>query len=177
MLIREMTYADISQVVEMEKQCFSDPWSEKSFEDSVAREDTIFLVCEEVPFEQADKPSQDVNNLTGTRISLKKEKEAQITGYIGLYISFDECNITNVAVSLEYRKKGYGEALVTTAQKLAKDKNVEKMFLEVRVSNHPAISLYEKLGFEKIGIRKNFYEYPREDAYIMSCDLGISILT
>jgi ribosomal-protein-alanine N-acetyltransferase len=177
MLIREMTYADIPQIVEMEKQCFSDPWSEKSFEDSIAREDTIFLVCEETPSEQSIKLSQDVKNLAGDISSFKKENVVEITGYIGLYISFDEANITNVAVSPEYRQKGYGEALVTTDQKLAKEKNVKKMFLEVRVSNHPAISLYEKLGFEKIGIRKNFYEYPREDAYIMSCDLGIPILS
>ncbi|MBQ6843967.1 MAG: ribosomal protein S18-alanine N-acetyltransferase [Agathobacter sp.] len=144
MLIREMTFTDITQAVEIENQCFSTPWSEKSFQDSLTREDTLFLVCEE----------QDT-----------------ITGYIGMYISFEEGSITNVAVSPIFRQKGYGEALVFATKERAKEKQIEKIFLEVRVSNVPAISLYKKMGFENLGKRKNFYDHPREDAYIMSCDL------
>ena len=144
MLIREMTFADIPSAVEIEKQCFSLPWSEKSFRDSIIREDTLFLVCEE---------------------------QGIITGYIGMYISFEEGSITNVAVSSEHRKKGYGEALVFGMKEKAKEKQVEKIFLEVRVSNVPAISLYEKMGFENLGVRKSFYEHPKEDAYIMSSEL------
>ena len=85
MLIRRMTFQDIPAVVEIEKECFSLPWSEKSFEDSLSREDTIFLVAE--------------------------ENEIGVTGYMGLYLSFDEASVTNVAVSPAHRKKGYGEAL------------------------------------------------------------------
>ena len=139
MLIRNMKSEDIQAVVEIEKNCFSLPWSEKSFEDSITRDDTIFLVCED-----------DV-----------------ITGYIGLYLSFDEASITNVAVSPDFRKKGYGECLVTAAKEAAKESGAESIFLEVRVSNAPAISLYKKMGFEELGIRKNFYEHPVEDAIIM----------
>ena len=139
MLIRRMTIEDIQAVVEIEKKCFSLPWSEKSFEDSISREDTIFLVCE----------------------------EGSITGYIGMYISFDEASITNVAVSPEFRKRGYGEQLVAEAKLTAKEANAESIFLEVRVSNEPAISLYKKMGFEELGIRKKFYEHPVEDAIIM----------
>lgn len=144
MLIRKMTFDDIQSAVQIEKECFSLPWSEKSFQDSLEREDTLFLVCEE---------------------------GIEITGYIGMYLSFDEGNITNVAVSPLYRKKGYGEALVSSAKELAKEKQIEKIFLEVRVSNTPAISLYKKMGFENLGVRKNFYEHPQEDASIMCCDL------
>ena len=139
MLVRRMTIEDIQAVAEIEKKCFSLPWSEKSFEDSISREDTIFLVCE----------------------------EGSITGYIGMYISFDEASITNVAVSPEFRKKGYGEQLVAEAKLAAKESNAESIFLEVRVSNEPAISLYKKMGFEELGIRKKFYEHPVEDAIIM----------
>lgn len=139
-----MTFDDIQSAVQIEKECFSLPWSEKSFQDSLEREDTLFLVCEE---------------------------GIEITGYIGMYLSFDEGNITNVAVSPLYRKKGYGEALVSSAKELAKEKQIEKIFLEVRVSNIPAISLYKKMGFENLGVRKNFYEHPQEDASIMCCDL------
>ena len=154
MLIREMTFADIPQVVEIETQCFSLPWSEKSFQDSLERADTLFLVCEE----------QKDTDVTA-------EYKSEITGYIGVYISFDEANITNVAVSSKQRKKGYGEALVSIAKERAKNRQAEKMFLEVRVSNTPAISLYQKMGFQNLGVRKNFYDNPKEDAYIMSCDL------
>ena len=143
MLIRRMTLEDIPAVAEIEKQCFSLPWSEKSFEDSISREDTIFLVCEE------------------------EEEKLYITGYMGLYLSFDEASVTNVAVSPDCRKKGYGEALVLKAKEVAKEAGAECIFLEVRASNAPAISLYKKQGFEELGIRKKFYEHPVEDAIIM----------
>ncbi len=144
MLIRKMTPEDVPVAVEIEKACFSQPWSEKSFLDSISREDTIFLVC---------------------------EQGASVKGYIGMYLSFEEANITNVAVSPEYRKQGFGEQLVLGAKNFATERNIEKIFLEVRVSNEPAISLYKKMGFENLGVRKKFYEHPVEDAYIMCCDL------
>lgn len=141
MLIRNMTAEDIHAVVEIEKECFSLPWSEKSFAESIAREDTIFLVCE--------------------------ENTETIMGYIGMYLSFDEASITNVAVASQFRKKGCGEQLVIAAKEAAKVAGAESIFLEVRVSNVPAISLYKKQGFENLGIRKKFYEHPVEDAIIM----------
>ena len=145
MLIREMTLQDVTAVAEIERECFSLPWSEQSLMDSVVREDTVFLVCED---------------------------DDSIVGYIGMYISFDEGDITNVAVSPVHRKKGYGEALVVKAKAVAKAKQLEMILLEVRVSNEPAISLYKKMGFEELGLRKNFYEHPVEDAIIMKCPLG-----
>lgn len=144
MLIREMTLQDVPAVAEIEKKCFSLPWSEQSLIDSVVREDTLFLVCE------------DARN---------------IVGYIGMYLSFDEGDITNVAVAPAQRKKGYGEALVAKAIALAKEKDLEMILLEVRVSNTPAISLYKKMEFEELGLRKKFYEHPVEDALIMKCPL------
>jgi ribosomal-protein-alanine N-acetyltransferase len=141
MLIRNMTAEDIPAVVEIEKECFSLPWSEKSFAESIVREDTIFLVCE--------------------------EKDGAIMGYIGMYLSFDEASITNVAVASQFRKRGCGKQLVIAAKTAAKEAGAESIFLEVRVSNVPAISLYKKQGFENLGIRKKFYEHPVEDAIIM----------
>ena len=156
MLIREMTLQDVSAVAAIEKMCFSLPWSEQSLIDSVKREDTMFLVCEEFDENNSDDTG-DVNS--------------NIAGYIGMYLSFDEGDITNVAVSPAHRKKGYGEALVSKAKELAREKQLEMILLEVRVSNAPAISLYKKMGFEELGIRKNFYEHPVEDAIIMKCPL------
>lgn len=155
MLIREMTVLDVPAVADIEKECFSLPWSQQSIRDSVEREDTLFLVCEETIGEVS-------NDLTVKKV---------IVGYIGMYLSFEEGDITNVAVSQQYRTKGYGEALVKKVKALAKERQLATILLEVRISNAPAISLYKKMGFEEIGFRKKFYEYPIEDALIMSCML------
>lgn len=159
MLIREMTLQDVAQVAAIEKECFTMPWSEQSLKDSVTRADTLFFVCEE-------DVCDDMLPEEG------KALQTEIVGYIGMYVSFEEGDITNVAVSPAHRKKGYGEALVSKAKELAKEKQLEMILLEVRVSNEPAISLYKKLGFEELGLRKNFYEHPAEDAIIMRCLLG-----
>lgn len=158
MLIREMTMQDVEQVAAIEKECFSMPWSVQSIMDSVVREDTLFLVCED-------------NVCDDTMTDVTKATQPEVIGYIGMYISFEEADITNVAVSPSCRKKGYGEALVSKAKELAKIKQLEMILLEVRVSNAPAISLYKKMGFEEIGLRKKFYEHPVEDAIIMKCSL------
>lgn len=145
MIIRRMTPEDVPDVAGIENECFSMPWSEKSFLDSIGREDTIFLVGVD-----------DAGN---------------IVGYIGMYISFEEGEITNVAVSPLYREKGYGRQLVEAAKREAQSANADNVILEVRKSNVPAISLYKRNGFEEIGIRKNFYERPVEDAIIMKVGL------
>ncbi|MBE5889027.1 MAG: ribosomal-protein-alanine N-acetyltransferase [Lachnospiraceae bacterium] len=139
MIIRKMTFEDVKTVAQIEKECFSLPWSEASFEDSLAREDTVFLVCEDL----------------------------DVVGYIGMYLSFEEGEITNVAVTPSYRQRGCGNLLIQAIKEEAKARAAESVILEVRVSNVPAISLYKKHGFEEIGIRKNFYEHPSEDAIIM----------
>ena len=143
MIIRRMTLEDIPSAVQIEKECFSLPWSENSFRDSLTREDTVFLVA------------------------IEDGAKKEIAGYIGMYLSFDEGEITNVAVSPSYRRKGYGQGLLVAMKKEAIKANLSSIFLEVRKSNGTAISLYTKEGFEEIGIRKNFYEHPVEDAIIM----------
>lgn len=144
MLIRKMEEQDISWVAKIESENFSMPWSEKAFADSLTQEEALFLVAEE---------------------------EGRGLGYIGVYLSFDEGEITNVSVDFSQRNCGVGKALVQQMKKEAADRNVERIFLEVRVSNEPAIHLYEKQGFEQVGCRKNFYERPREDAWVMMCSL------
>lgn len=138
--IRLMTESDISQVVAIEEESFSTPWSEKSFRDSLKNKDTLFLIaCE----------------------------DNVIKGYCGMYISFDEGSITNIAVQPKFRKEGIASSIIIELLKASYIRNVTKIFLEVRVSNEVAIKLYEKFGFKKVGVRKNFYERPKEDALIM----------
>ena len=135
-----MTVDDISQVAEIERQIFSIPWSEKAFRDSMESDNTIYIVAKE-------------NN--------------NVAGYAGMYLSFEEGNITNVAVNPLSRRKGIGEKIVRDFLNRAYEKGVRDVFLEVRETNSVAIALYEKIGFKEEGIRKNFYDKPRENALIM----------
>lgn len=112
------------------------------FFDALALSDTVFLVAEE---------------------------ENRILGYIGMYLSVDEGEITNVAVDPGARRLGVGQALLLQMKREARQRAVGRLVLEVRVSNASAIALYEKNGFSVAGVRKGFYERPKEDAYIMIC--------
>lgn len=134
-----MTTEDVPAVAAIEKDCFSEPWSEQGFLDGMDNS-TIFLVAED---------------------------EGEIVGYIGMYVMPPEGEITNVAVAKEARGSGTGAALVEAMQQRAAEHGVERIVLEVRVSNDPAIHVYEKRGFTTIGVRKNFYRLPTEDAGIM----------
>ena len=140
MLIRPMTEEDLVQVETIEQESFSVPWSFDAFKSTLAREDTLYLVAVE---------------------------DETIVGYCGMYISFDEGEIPNVAVKECFRSRGIGEKMLSSLLSRAGERGVCSVFLEVRKSNEAAMRLYEKAGFEKAGIRKNFYEFPKEDAVIM----------
>lgn len=140
MTIESMTVDEIAQVAEIERQIFSIPWSEKAFRDSMESDNTIYIVAKE---------------------------NDNVAGYAGMYLSFEEGNITNVAVNPLSRRKGIGEKIVRDILNRAYEKGVRDVFLEVRETNSVAIALYEKIGFKEEGIRKNFYDKPRENALIM----------
>ena len=141
MLIRQMKSEDVFQAAEIEKKSFSMPWSPEGFKGALAYEDNIILVAEEA---------------------------GRIAGYACVYVSFDEGELTNIAVVPEYRGRGIGLMLMKELKHRAEDKSVSKIVLEVRISNATAISLYEKCGFKNLGTRKNFYDQPVDDAYIMA---------
>lgn len=138
--VRAMQIKDADAVSRLERQIFSRPWSRKGFIDALSLGNTIFLVAEE---------------------------EGRILGYIGMYFSIDEGEITNVAVDPVERCRGVGAMLLDAIKKEAEHRFLARLILEVRVSNDTAIRLYERNGFMNCGIRKGFYEEPKEDAYIM----------
>ncbi len=142
MIIRTMQKGDVAAVAALEAQIFPMPWSAAGFADTLPREDVIFLVAYE----------QD-----------------ELLGYVGIYCALDEGEITNVAVAPAARRRGIARALLTELKQQLACRNVARIVLEVRVSNEPAIRLYEQMGFSVLGVRKNFYEKPTEDAYIMAC--------
>lgn len=140
--IREMVPEDADAVSEVEKQCFSVPWSRQSFWEECSNKDTIYLVA----------------------VDKKLEK---IVGYVGCWVLLDEGDITNVAVATAYRGQGIARKILLELVKILKSKQVNSMTLEVRVSNAPAIKLYEGLNFKSVGRRPKYYTNPVEDAEIM----------
>ena len=140
----DMRPCHAGRVAELEKETFSCAWSEKMLLDTLALDTSLFLVA--------------VNG-------------DEVLGYVGSVLAGDEVSITNVAVFPAHRHKGVGEALIKELIKRAESQSFSKIFLEVRVSNAPAIALYEKTGFEIKGTRKNFYTLPREDAFVMTYEI------
>lgn len=140
-VIEPMTDRTIGAVAELEKECFSVPWSSDSLKEELTNETAHFFtakICNEV------------------------------VGYIGTNIVLDECYITNVAVTKDLRRKGIAKALLEAAFDCCVKLSCSFITLEVRKSNEAAIKLYEKLGFELCGERKDFYSSPVENALIMT---------
>ena len=140
MKIEIMNSSHVAQIANLEKLCFSDPWSENSIASELDNKLAFWLVATE-----ADR----------------------VAGYIGSQTVMDETDMMNVAVHPDYRRKGIAEALVNTLVENLQKLGSHCLTLEVRASNTPAITLYEKLGFSEIGRRKNYYRNPREDALIL----------
>ena len=139
-MIREFILGDQKGIAELERECFSSPWSENAVLESYEADTSFFVFCD------ADK----------------------IIGYAGLQIVLDEGYVTNIAVTKKARGRGIGGALVEALVNFSKEKSLAFISLEVRESNIPAISLYKKFGFEDKGKRKAFYQSPTEDAIIMT---------
>ena len=149
-IIRKMQPEDLAEVCKIEKDNFSLPWSEKSFLESMEREDTVFLVALE---------------------------DEDVAGYIGCYCIAGAGEITNVAVKASHRRKGIGGKLLQKLYEEGAALDTQEYFLEVRESNEAAIGLYLRQGFVKEGIRKNFYEKPVENAVIMWNHFPLGIRT
>lgn len=128
------------RIAEIEKLCFSEPWSLEGLIDAYERGTKFFVATE----------------------------GGRVLGYIGISHIIDEGYITNVAVLPEYRRRGVGRALLERVFSLARDEGLSFVSLEVRVSNAGAIALYEGLGFKEEGRRRDFYREPKEDALIMT---------
>ena len=94
----------------------------------------------------------------------------EVAGYCGIYLAADEGEITNVAVAAAYRRHKIAEMLLQETMAKAREKGAERIFLEVRSRNDPAIKLYLKSGFRQIGMRKNYYTAPDDDALVMVYD-------
>lgn len=140
LVIRKMLPEDLKTICRIEAENFSVPWSEKSFLESMQRKDTVFLTA---------------------------VRDEKIAGYLGCYCIDGVGEITNVAVDAAFRRQGVGGRLLEGLYEHAMVHSCREFFLEVRESNEAAIALYTHQGFRKEGLRKNFYDRPREHALIL----------
>lgn len=141
MLIRAMSIDDLDRIVELEQQLFTTSWK---------KEDFLYEIYE--------------NTFS---FNFVLEVENIIIGYVGVWIMYEQSQITTIGIDKDYQRKGYAEVLMKEIIQFACEEGSEVMSLEVRVSNQPAISLYEKCGFVNQAVRKNYYQDNNEDAYLM----------
>ena len=142
MEIRLATIDDAQAIYAIEQQSFSVPWSLDSIEAELLNEDKkLYYVIE------------DANG---------------VVGYAGAWLVYDEGQITNIAIRPSARRQGFGAKLTSALIEECFKRGMHEIFLEVRISNLSALSLYRQLGFTVKGMRKNYYSEPKEDAYIMS---------
>lgn len=144
-MIRNMTLADLDQVMKIEKEAFHDHWPQSAYEYEIKE------------------------NEFSTMLVYEEEKE--ILGMIGYTIIFDEAQITTIATRKDAKRKGIARMLMDEMFKDCDQKMCSTCSLEVRVSNTPAIKLYENYDFITVNIRKGYYE-DKEDAYLMVKALG-----
>ena len=136
----KLTEKTLDGVADLEKMCFSQPWSRSSLE----------LLTKE-----------------GIGVGMVCSKDGKVCAYGGMIVAVDEGQITNIATHPDYRRQGYGKAIVQALVKHAKLNGLDSISLEVRESNRAAIDLYTKEGFKIEGKRKDFYTKPTENALIM----------
>ena len=139
--ILPMAPCHLEAVAAMEKECFSLPWSLAAFQEELECPNAVYLVA---------------------------LVDGEVAGYGGMRHAAGEFYIDNIAASPRRRRQGIGRAVLSALVERARELDGAFISLEVRPSNRAALGLYEQLGFEPVGRRKNFYEKPREDALILT---------
>lgn len=170
-LIRPMIDADLPQIATIEKDAFPSIWPASAYQrelhlNSLAR----YIV---VVDREGDQSPARRGALAGVRRFFGGEHPPEgadglITGFLGVWHMVDEEHIVTVATRLSYRRHGVGERLLLGAFDLAASKGLDIVTLECRVSNTAAQALYEKYGFERVGLRPRYYTDTNEDAIIMT---------
>jgi ribosomal-protein-alanine N-acetyltransferase len=139
--VRAMAEADVERVTEIEHASFSTPWKAQTFRTLLGRSGAVLRVLE--------------------------TPELAVAGYAVLWCILDQGELANIAIAPEMRSRGLGAFLLDRITEEARGRGVESLYLEVRVSNFRARAMYGSRGFEQIGVRRDYYEKPREDARIL----------
>ena len=140
MNIVPMNEHHVPQIALLEQECFADPWSQQSIASELHNPLSLWLVAQE---------------------------GQTLLGYVGSQTCLDETDMMNIAVSPTSRRQGVARALIEALVSALRERGSKQLTLEVRASNGPARQLYESLGFLQVGLRKNYYRNPKEDALIL----------
>lgn len=144
--VRLLRREDIDSVVAIETEAFTTPWQESTFEGLLERD--------------------------GVELLVMTDAEDGVIGYAVLWVILDQGELANLALTTSRRGAGLGAHLLGHVLTRAQERGVSKLFLEVRASNHRAIDLYRSFGFEDVGIRRDYYDQPQEDARVMLATFG-----
>ncbi|WP_432736293.1 ribosomal protein S18-alanine N-acetyltransferase [Maridesulfovibrio sp. FT414] len=142
--IIELGTEHISQLRALESTCFEYHWTEEQFRLGLERKAFYVLGCEE---------------------------EGMLVGYLAYSIILEEMEVLNLGVHPDFRRRGIGKALMLKLLRKCREMEIKRGLLDVKETNHPAIALYESLGFRKVGIRKNYYPDTREDAHLYDLEI------
>ena len=140
MNIVPMNEHHVPQIALLERECFADPWSQQSIALELHNPLSLWLVA---------------------------QQGQTLLGYVGSQTCLDETDMMNIAVSPAFRRQGVARALIEALVSALRQRGSRQLTLEVRASNGPARQLYESLGFLQVGLRKNYYRNPKEDALIL----------
>lgn len=143
--IRRMRREDVADVAELERKIFTDAWSERAIQETLDQKQTMILLAYE---------------------------DKRLIGYLILYFVLEDGEIARIAVEDSYRRQGVATKMLRELECLCEDNGVNKLLLDVRESNEGACRFYEKQGFVRDGVRKNYYSDPAEDGILMSRELG-----
>ena len=148
MTVRAMRLADLDEVMVIERRSFSAPWEESTFRGLMRRPSAALLVA---------------------------ETDDELTGYSVMWFAADEGELGDIAVVPERRGEGIGRRLLRESISVAASRGTRSLYLEVRESNDVARRLYEKVGFSVVGVRKQYYTEPVEDAIVMRLNLHTEV--
>ncbi len=146
-MIVTMAPEHVSEIAAIERETFSLPWDEDAIRGELDNPLALWLVA--------------------------GGEDGTVLGYVGSQTCFEDADILNVAVAPAARRRGIAAALMRELEVRLAPKGVERVTLEVRASNLPAIALYTKIGYTQVGLRRNYYEKPREDALILQKELTV----
>lgn len=149
--IQRAEKAELSEIAGLESKIFSDAWSEKSLTETWNQKNAEIFTA---------------------RYMIKESEDDKLAGYVIFYYVLDEGEIARIAVSPKARRQGTATQIYQRLEKFCREKEITKIMLEVRESNEAARAFYSRCGFKEDGIRKNYYDEPKENAVLMSVNLN-----
>ena len=144
--VRIAKSSDLDDIYELDVQTFAMPWSKEALSYDILENDNAFVIV--------------------------AEYEGEFAGYADIWTVLDEADLNSIAVRVDFRRKGIGDAIILAMTEMLSANGVATINLEVRVSNMPAIKLYKKYGFKECGVRPGYYLDNGEDALIMKRETG-----